>query len=668
MVPPGHPSYTLKRVWLTKAQVNNYYHGYSNHVLWPLCHMSLDKIYFMRRFWEDYTKVNRAFASAALEEADDDTIVWVHDYQLCLVPKFLREKKPGLTIAHFWHIPWPNWGVFRVCPQPKKIIEGLLANDLIGFQIPLFVKNFLDCAHECLGSEGAHVDYELSTVHYKGHTTKLKAFPISVDFDRFNEAASTKRTVTAIKNLKNKYKIVGQTGVGVDRLEYTKGLIKRLQAIELFFEKYERFRGSFTVIQVAVPTREKEPYLSYKKLVEEHVERINRKYSSGYWSPIIYIDRKIDHKDLVAYYRMADVGIVSSVYDGMNLVAKEYVASQVDEKGMLILSELAGAAEELEGSIIVNPYNIEDFADAIRRALVMQEREKSLRMAVLRKHVKEYDIYRWISEVLTEILSVSTAKVKRCRYILNCMDEVHERVKGDGTLLFLDYDGTLTPIVSTPEKALIKDSMRSLIKRLNSRIPVAIISGRSLTDIKELVGIEGLIYAGNHGAEIWDGKETVVSQNITADRYLLNELLQRLSNELARFSGVFVEDKGATASIHYRLLKVKELAEFFEIFERTVADYEDSFRITSGKKVFEIRPLALWNKGDAVKWISENLAPGRDVVYIGDDTTDEDAFKVIKGHGASIAIVSNPEADYYLKSQSELQGFLEQIARHLEGR
>lgn len=665
-VPPEHPSYTLKRVWLTKSEVNNYYHGYSNHVLWPLCHMTLDKIYFMRRFWEDYTKVNRAFATAALEEVDDDTIVWVHDYQLCLVPRFLREKKPGLTIAHFWHIPWPNWGVFRVCPQPRKVIEGLLANDLIGFQIPLFVKNFLDCVHECLGSEGAHVDYELSTIHYRGHTTLVRAFPISIDFDRFNEAASAKRTVTAIKNLKNKYKLVGQTGIGVDRLEYTKGLIKRLQALDLFFEKHERFRGSFTFIQVAVPTRQKEPYLTYMKSVEGLVEKINRKYSSGYWSPIIYIDKKIEHKDLVAYYRMADIGIISSVYDGMNLVAKEYVASQVDEKGMLILSEFAGAAEELEGGIIVNPYNIEDFAASIKKALVMQEREKSLRMAVLRQQVREHDIYRWISGVLKDILSVSAAKSKKCLYVLECINELKNKITSKRTLLFLDYDGTLTPIVSTPDKAIITEESRELIARLKRRIPVAVISGRSLADIKKRVGIDGIIYAGNHGAEIWDGKEQVVSQNLTADRLLLNELLQRLSRALERFSGVFIEDKGATASIHYRLLKVKELAEFFEIFEKTTADYEDSFRITSGKKVFEIRPLALWNKGDAVKWISAKLAPGREVVYIGDDTTDEDAFRVIRGSGVAISIVSNPEAHYYLKSQSELTGFLEEIAVHLE--
>src|SRR4030067_273550 len=329
MVPPENPSYTLKRVWLSPTETDNYYHGYSNHLLWPLCHITLDRVYYRKRFWQDYKKVNQYFSASVLKDADKKSIVWIHDFHLCLVPKMLREKEAGLTIAHFWHIPWPDWSVFRVCPQSKELLEGLLGNDLIGFQISLFVKNFMECVKESLDAE---IDYNNSTIAYKGHITRLKAFPISIDYDKFNSMASSQQTEKVMENIRHKYKLNNSfIGIGVDRLEYTKALIKRLQAIDLFFERCERFRERFTFIQIAVPTRMKEPYISYKETVEGLITKINKKYSKGGWEPIIYINRKVEHKYLAAYYRLADVAIIISVYDGMNLVAKEYAASQADE-------------------------------------------------------------------------------------------------------------------------------------------------------------------------------------------------------------------------------------------------------------------------------------------------------------------------------------------------
>lgn len=667
-VPPENPSYILKRVWLAPSEVENYYHGYSNQVLWPLCHITLDRVYFRKRFWDDYKKANRAFADAVLEEADEDSIVWVHDYHLCLVPRMLGERNSGLTIAHFWHIPWPDWSVFRVCPQAKEILEGLLGNDLIGFQIPLFVKNFIDCIRECLDAD---IDYQRPAVTYRGHTTVLKAFPISIDYDKFKDMASSDRTVKFMKNLKAKYGLEqGYIGIGVDRLEYTKALIKRLQAIGLFFERYERFRRKFIFIQIAVPTRMKEPYISYKKTVEELISRINKKYSTGNWKPIIYIDTKIEHEDLVAYYRMADVAIISSVYDGMNLVAKEYVASQVDEKGVLILSELAGAAEELEGAILVNPYDIEHFSDCIRDALRMSAKEKKNRMAVLRMQIKKNDIYKWISEIINEIVTISTAN-KQKHYVFDYIDEIKERLKNQRIFLFLDYDGTLTPIVEHPGNAFISDNIRSTIARLKEYVKIAIISGRALEDIRKRVGIEDIIYAGNHGAEIWDGRETVVTQELSEGRQLLQEVLDRLKNALSLIKGILIEDKGITASLHFRMVSPKDLGEVFDIFEKTLKDYEDRLRITTGKKVFEIRPRDAWNKGNAVLWIiKEMIGEGMGEVfpiYIGDDTTDEDAFEVLKNRGISISIGWNANADYYLKKQEELKDFLNKLINQRTG-
>jgi trehalose-phosphatase len=275
--------------------------------------------------------------------------------------------------------------------------------------------------------------------------------------------------------------------------------------------------------------------------------------------------------------------------------------------------------------------------------------------------VQENDIYKWISDIIKEILRSCAGARKSCAYLFDHLDDIRGRLKGIRPMLFLDYDGTLTPIVSSPDKAVLAKETRGLIAKLKETMGVAIISGRGLMDTKERVGIEDLIYAGNHGAEIWDGEKVVVSQNISANRLLLNDFLVRLKEATDRFHGILIEDKGATASIHYRLLKPKEFAEFFNTFSTIAADYEDLFNITSGKKVFEVRPLGMWNKGDAVSWITKQAGPKSMAIYVGDDTTDEDAFRAIEGTGISISIGKNPKADYYLKSQKEIKDFLKEI-------
>jgi trehalose 6-phosphate synthase/phosphatase len=658
-VPPDQPAYTLKRVWFGSSQVENYYHGYSNQVLWPLCHITLDRVYFKKKFWEDYVTVNRAFAGAVYEELKQEGVVWVHDYHLCLVPRFLREKRPELVIAHFWHIPWPDWSVFRICPQAKEILEGLLGNDLIGFQIPMFARNFMDCVRECLDAE---IDYHRGTVTYRDRVTTLKAFPISIDFDKFNNMASSQRTVSAMTDIRKNYRLPVAVGIGVDRLEYTKALIKRLQAIALFLERYEKLRGKFTFIQIAVPTRMKEPYLSYKKTVEDLIAKINGKYANDIWKPIVYIDTKVEHKDLVAYYRLADVAIISSVYDGMNLVAKEYAAAQVDEKGVLILSEFAGAADELEGAILVNPYDVETFSTSIKKALGLRTEDKKQRMAALRYQVKENDIYKWIREVLQEIVDVANKKKNRSFYLFDHEYRFRSALPNGRLFLFLDYDGTLAPIAESPEKAVISHTMHTIVAKVAARMPVAVVTGRGLDDIQQRLGIANAIYAGNHGSEIRARGETLVSQQSEQNRRVLEELLDRLRVALSAFPGVIIEDKGLTASVHYRRVDLRRLADATSLFENIVRDYEQSFRITHGKKVFEIRPIAAWHKGDAVTWILDKMGDGRTPVYIGDDITDEDAYRALKGRGLSIAVGGSAYADFYIRKQEEVERVLEHLS------
>jgi alpha,alpha-trehalose-phosphate synthase [UDP-forming]/trehalose-phosphatase len=652
-VPPNKPRYILKRVWLTPKEVDNYYHGYSNHVLWPLCHITLERVYFRKKYWDDYQSVNQAFANAILEEAEKRSIVWIHDYHLCLLPQMLRKVNPELTIAHFWHIPWPDYSVFRVCPQARELMEALLNNDLIGFQIPLFVNNFIDCVNNLL--EEAEIDLIHSNITYRDHTTKLRAFPISVDYKKFDSLACSSRTVRNMEQIKTRYNLHDRyIGIGVDRLEYTKGLIKRFQAIDLFFDRYPEYRGKFTFIQITVPTRIKEPYISYKANLERLIRKINRNYSTEDWNPIIYRDTKAEHEDLVTYYRMSDVAIISSIYDGMNLVAKEFVASQVDMKGVLLLSELAGAAEELDGAILVNPYDLEEFSESIKKALSMPKVERQCRMKTLRMQVKERDIYRWISDILEEISILHSMKPYRYRYLFSYIEKIPKK----NIFLFLDYDGTLTPIVKSPEKAILADDMRSIIEVLKEKMPVAIVSGRELEDIKKRVGITDIIYAGNHGAEIWDGERLVVSPDLGDNKRILEQIILQMRKALSSVNGIIIEEKGITASIHYRKVPSRDLGKVFDIFWSTADRYKDLFRITSGKKVFEIRPYGIWNKGDAVKWIIKNFGGDRVPIYIGDDVTDEDAFKILRGRGIGISVGKSEESDYYLKNQREVKRFL----------
>ena len=662
-VPPEQPAYTLKRVWLHPRLVENYYNGYSNQVLWPLCHITLDRVYYRKKFWDAYQRVNLAFAQAVLEEVIHYPNVWIHDYHLCLLPKMLREKAPHLTMAHFWHIPWPNWSVFRVCPQAREILEGLLGNDLLGFQIPLFGKNFLDCVKECLDAE---VKEDPPSISYQGRKTHIKTFSIGIDYEKFNHLASSPRTMQLMKKLKQKHQFPTYLGLGVDRLDYTKALIKRLQAIDLFFEKYGRFKSKVSFFQVSIPTRFQEPYISYKYTVEQLIDKINAKYGRGDWKPIIYVDKKIEHQDLAAYYRMADFAIISSVYDGMNLVAKEYVASQVDEKGVLILSELAGAADALDGAVMVNPYDVEDFAENIKKALVMSDREKKGRMLTLRTQVKGENVYKWIFDILKELSALSIFKIKDEGYLFNHLPEIQEGFKGKPVNLFFDYDGTLTPIVETPDQALLSHETRSLLLTLKEIATLAIISGRSLTDLKQMVGIPDIIYVGNHGAEICDGNAVQITHQSSSSQEKLNEFLNRLKEPLSPIPGVLIEGKGITASIHFRKVPVKALGALFDLFWKTAQDFKEDFRITKGKKVLEIRPLTAWNKGDAVLMILKTTAQNSRSIYLGDDTTDEDAYNVLRGEGISISIGRNPRSDYSLKNQAEVNAFLEFLVQILK--
>ncbi|HET9961485.1 MAG TPA: trehalose-6-phosphate synthase [Nitrospiraceae bacterium] len=411
-VPPDAPTYRLRRVWLDATEVKGGYLGYSNQVLWPLCHITLDRVLYRKSFWHAYQSMNARFAEAVLDEIrHKPALVWIHDFHLALLPGLIRSSLPNQQIACFWHTPWPGPDVFRILPERRDLIESLLANDVLMFQTPSFLHAFLECVREFLSADA---DTDTHTVEFKGHRTRLVARPISVSYQTLSErarSASVERAMDVLRKL-HVCQPEMRIGLGVDRLDYTKGLLKRFWAIDAFFEQYPQYRGKFTFIQIAVPTRgDVEAYRDYRELIRAAVEEINKRY--GYvtatgdlqetrWQPIELREGRIGPDTLAAYYRMAELALVSSVYDGMNLVAKEYVACQVEEKGVLLVSQMAGAAEEMTDALVINPYDPEGVAEMMRRALEMPVEERSSRMRRMRAHLATHDIRAWADACLRD--------------------------------------------------------------------------------------------------------------------------------------------------------------------------------------------------------------------------------------------------------------------------
>ena len=406
-VPPDHPEYTLRRVWLTPEEEQGFYFGFSNEGLWPLCHIAHTRPVFREQDWEAYYAVNRRFADAFLKEAagEKNPAVLVQDYHFALVPRMIKEARPDARVAIFWHIPWPNPEAFGICPWQRELLDGLLGADLIGFHIQSHCNNFLESVDRVLESR---IDREHFAVNRAGHLTYVHPFPISVTFGNSEERGSGDGHAERLRLLRQAGS-GGATllGIGVDRVDYTKGLPERLLGLERFFEKYPVYRGQFTFVQVGAPSRTH--IRRYQDLMVEvgaEVERINKRFQTPDWRPIVFIAQHRSHREILPYYRTADVCLVTSLHDGMNLVAKEFVAAQDAETGALILSRFAGASHELVDALHVNPYDTEVLADTIHRALEMAPEERRARMSRMRTYVREHNIYRWAGNLIEELASV----------------------------------------------------------------------------------------------------------------------------------------------------------------------------------------------------------------------------------------------------------------------
>lgn len=632
---PRNVGYRIAEVPLSTQELTAYYGGFSNRTIWPLFHYFVGRMEVDRAWWSAYDNVNQRFAETAAGVADPNALVWVHDYQLLRVPHHLRGAAPHLASALFLHVPFPAADVFRILPWSREILHGMLCADYVGFHVQTYVRHFLDAAELLLGCD---VDADKGIVRYDGRDVSVGAHSISIDVAEA-EALAGAMVPGRTRPLEAPVEILS-----VDRLDYTKGIVRRMVAIEKVLQRQPERARRIRFTQILVPSRERVPdYRQLKREIDEAVGRVNGRFSSGGWSPVRYIARPVPREDLFAMYRQADVALVTPLRDGMNLVAKEYVASQLDDSGVLILSEMAGAAEELQEALIVNPFNLDAVASAVQRALTMPEQERRARMSALRSRVRSHDVYAWT----TEFLEAADRAVRRARESASpALDDVTSRVgpwlaERSQIALLLDYDGTITPIVERPEAARLSESA-CLALQAASRTPgidVSIVSGRSLADVRERVGLPNLTYVGNHGFEIEGpalGFRHEAVDQITATIKGTAEALRELD-----IRGALVEEKGPTLAFHYRGVAERDRAEAVRRAQTVMR--RRRLHVVEGKLVLDGRPGVDWHKGHAVVWLLGQRYgadwPSRvRALFIGDDSTDEDVFRSLRGIGRSICV------------------------------
>jgi len=414
-VPPEHPSYTLRRIWLTDEEDRGYYEGFSNEGLWPLCHIAHTRPVFRPEDWLEYQRINRRFADAVLAEMEgtDSPILLAQDYHLALLPRMVKEARPDARVAIFWHIPWPNAEVFGICPWQRELVDGLLGADLIGFHIQSHCNNFLETVDRAVE---ALTEWDRFAVNRRGHVTRVRPYPISVAFtENKNEAGGAFTSGGLRAQLCAELGVEASLlGVGVDRVDYTKGILERFRGVERFLESYPSYQQRFTFVQIGAPSRTDIPrYRQFLDEVGAEAERINQRLQAGHWKPLILVKKHHSHQEISRYYRAASVCLVTSLHDGMNLVAKEFVAARDDELGVLVLSSFTGAAHELSDAVLVNPYDVQQLSESLHEALQMTEEQQSVRMARMRKQVHEHNVYRWAANLLSDLTEIRVEATER---------------------------------------------------------------------------------------------------------------------------------------------------------------------------------------------------------------------------------------------------------------
>ncbi len=653
-------------IFLPEESMERFYHGFCNKTIWPLFHYFPSLACYEEEYWQEYRKVNRIFGEEVVNALRPDDMVWVHDYHLMLLPKLIREKFPAMPIGFFLHIPFPSYEVFRLLPRAwrEEIIEGLIGASLVGFHTHDYTRDFLTSVLRTAGCE-----HHLGRLALRDRVVKVDTFPMGVDFDRFAKAAESPDTGRRTAELREQ--CAGQKVVfSVDRLDYTKGLVNRLRGYELFLKNNPQWHGKVVFIISVAPSRiGVESYQAMKLELEQMVGRITGAFGTVHWTPLIYQFRNISFEEIVALYRLCDAAMITPVRDGMNLVAKEFVASRPDGKGVLILSEMAGAAKEMGEAIIINPVHVEDFARALEQALAMPEDEQIRRNQILRERLRRYDINRWADDFVQAMISTEKTEAARQARLLsgNAMAAMLRVYKSAARRsLLLDYDGTLVPLATEPKLAQPDAEVMELLSALGTAPAneVIIISGRPRSDLENWFGNLPVSLVAEHG--VWlrrKGTEWRMLKAMTVEwKERVRPILQLYVD---RLPGAFLEEKEFSLAWHYRRadpeqgsLRAKELLDDLAGFTRNI-----DVQVLEGNKVVEVRNTGV-NKGTAaLEWL--NGGNPDFVLGIGDDWTDEDLFRALPPEAYSVRVgLANTAARYYLTTHTAVRRLLREILIH----
>lgn len=651
---------------LNKSEIELYYEGFSNRALWPLFHYFMEYTDFEKREWEVYKSVNQKFADVVLANLNDGDTVWVHDYQLLLLPALIKEKQPNTTVGFFLHIPFPSYEIFRTFPWRKQILKGMLGADLLGFHTYDYERHFLSSVQRIL-----RLDVNFNQIIYRDRTIKVDSFPMGIDYKKYSQAAKDHFSGSKVKSeLFKKLEEHASEGkkliLSIDRMDYTKGIPNRIKAFEYFLEKYPEFKEKVRLVMLAVPSRSNVPqYQKLKRETDELVGRINGKYATVSWTPIWYFYRSLPFDDLIDLYISSDVALITPIRDGMNLVAKEYVATRTNKDGVLILSEMAGASQEMNESILINPNNFEDFADSLKTAIEMPLKEQHVRMKFLQKRLKRYDVEKWAKEFLESLKSTNTFKDEAVVQKLDSdlekyiAQEFHEKTN---KLLLLDYDGTLVGFKDNPQDAEPDEKLFALLDGLNQRsdTKVVLISGRDRDTFEKWFGDKNYTLVTDHGVWLRENKKWVALERLKID--WMDNIRPILETFVDRTPGTFIETKNYSLAWHYRtadpeLAKIRTM-ELNTVLTSMVAN--NNLSILKGNKVIEIKSSNV-SKGRATsRLLMEEKYDF--VAVIGDDWTDEYMFEESPHWAYTIKVGhAKTKAKYQIKDPSKVREFLEKL-------
>lgn len=629
---------SLYPIYLTRKEVKDFYEGFSNETLWPNFHYFNQYVKFDDNLWNAYEDVNRKFCNEALPHINEGDTLWIHDYQLLLLPGMIREKIQELTIGFFQHIPFPSYESFRILPCRKKLLEGMLGADLIGFHTYDDMRHFLSSVNRLvgIGNKNGQIDLPQRAV-------RVDAFPMGIDYDRYEKASQSPETLSREVRYRTNIGTEMRLVLSIDRLDYSKGIPQRLKAFERFLEYFPEYREKVSLLMLVVPSRDTvSKYREIKESIDELVGRVNGKYGRMGWTPIIYFYRSLPLHALSAFYRMAEVMLVTPMRDGMNLVCKEYVASKIDKKGVLILSEMAGASKELSDATLVNPNDLDEMTYAIKDALEMPEEEQIQHIEVMQKTIKRFDVYNWVKTFMNSLTNIKKVQKGMITKSLDqkTSDEVISAYKKSANrLIFLDYDGTLVGFTSDPQHAKPDDELKDIISVLtkNKKNKVVIISGRDRATLSEWFDGYNLDIICEHGVWLREGNndwQTI----IPLDSFWKDEIRKIMNKYLNRTPGALIEEKDHSLVWHYRKvetglgeLRTRELTSHLKYVTS-----EKNLQVMEGNMVIEIKSSQI-NKGIAAnKWAQKY--PHDFILAIGDDWTDEDTFKSLPESAFTIKV------------------------------